>query len=1072
MNHVDPDDCDTRPAWQRKPGDGRLLSTHLIFPVFALLLLLTTWALVIRVVSVEQEAATRAAIELSRELADTYEAQLVRNLDAIDQTLKAVAFAYVVRGNAALADLQSRDMLPSTIVFDVAIADRLGNVRASTRKGPFENVSNEPYFVAQRAGDSGKFFISQTSVSPHSGVSELVFSRRLADAAGEFAGIVTLAVDPAYFTSGYDAASMGKQGLLGVLGTDGFMRILQVGDNASWSGGMAPLAHIAQSAQTLGTQPWDAGVRRFTNLRVLHGYPLVAIMALSQDEQLAQFRHRRLVYLLETAAGSVLLLTVAAILTLKSRQLAQSRARTRQLQQTYFAASEASLDAFFVWESVISHVGTSARTRTAHGNVVGFVLRDVSRRGVEIAARPRRGLIGAPLETIFPNVAGDRPLEEFACVYETGAFEEREWLYTRWDGSQLWLHRQVVRVDGGVVAIVRDVSARKRAEAWRAEQSKVLEMIAASTPLDDVLARLMHLLESQLTGFAGAILLRDDDGLHVRVGAAPSLPSEFIKAMNGQLIGPAVAFAALAIHARQPVHVANLRDKRYVEAMAEANMQAFTSCRSNPILSHDGDALGALSLFANADTHPADVEAQTIATAIRIAGIAIERRRAEERIRYMANHDALTGLPNRTLLSDRLGQALLQARRYRRSVTVVFADLDNFKLINDSLGHRAGDTLLKTIAQRMVSHARATDTVVRLGGDEFVLVLFDESQDALAVRTIVERLRDTMLEPVDLMGKKYQVSCSMGIASYPADGEDAETLLMNADAAMYRAKALGRNNYQFYTPQMNIEVHERLRWREQLREALARSEFRILYQPQVDARTGSVFGVEALLRWEHPTDGTILPATFIPIAEDTGLIVPLGEWVLRCACEQNKSWQDAGLPPITVSVNVSARQFLHPQWVESVASALNTTGLDPQYLELELTESMIMQNLDGAVETMRKLENMGVKLSIDDFGTGYSSLSALKHFPIARLKIDQSFVRELPNGEDDKAIVNAVISLGQQLNMKVIAEGVETQAQADFLRDNDCHEIQGYLFSHPVRPGEIAAMLASVTSTMCAPLRI
>jgi EAL domain-containing protein (putative c-di-GMP-specific phosphodiesterase class I) len=340
-----------------------------------------------------------------------------------------------------------------------------------------------------------------------------------------------------------------------------------------------------------------------------------------------------------------------------------------------------------------------------------------------------------------------------------------------------------------------------------------------------------------------------------------------------------------------------------------------------------------------------------------------------------------------------------------------------------------------------------------------VVVLFDQAPERGGITQTIEKIRDAIREPVELNDQNFQVTCSMGLASYPNDGADAETLLMNADAAMYRAKEMGRNNYQLYTSEINIKVHEKLRLQEQLRHALANEEFRLVYQPQVDLQTEKIFGVEALLRWDHPTEGLVSPTTFIPLAEETGLIVPIGDWVLHTACHQNKAWQDAGIAPMTISVNVSARQFLQKDWVARVAHALAVSGLDAQYLELELTESLIMQDLDGAIGIMTQLQAMGVRLSIDDFGTGYSSLSALKHFPIVRLKIDQSFVRELPDGEDNRAIARAVISLGRQLNLKVIAEGVETEQQLDFLRDNDCHEIQGYHYSKPVTPSELEQLL-------------
>jgi diguanylate cyclase (GGDEF)-like protein/PAS domain S-box-containing protein len=1044
----------------------RLVQAWLAFPVFALLLLALAWGTLIRVLDVEQASQTLATVKSSRELADTYQAQVVRSLVSIDQTLKTVAYAYAVSGNAALADLQNRDMLPPAIVFQMTITNERGDVIASTRPMPPINVADRAYFRAQEHGD--RLFVSRTRQNRSTNAPEITFSRRLSNAAGDFAGVATLAVDPAYFTSNYDSLRMGKAGFLGLLGADGSMRVQQVGDDVSW-GTVVPRAFDSEDAsEAIGAQPWDDGVERYTNVRVLHGFPLSVIVGLSQSEQLASFRHDRLVDVIETAAGSLLLIVLTTILSLKSRELSRSRARARQLRQTYFAASDASLDAFFVWRRVPREgerpgKAASLPTQDAAG---GFVLRDVSRRGVEMIGKPREALLGSPLNEVFRDDADSTLARDFALVFETGDVAEREWRHVRPDQSQVWLHRQLVRVDDGVVAIVRDVSARKRAEVLRAEQNRVLEMIATSTPLADVLAALMRLLESQIPDCACVALLRDEDGLHLRVGAAPSLPPEFTRMADGWTIGPDAGPGGVAIYTHQPVVLTNLlASPRHRDFICMANMREYTSCRSMPILSHDGAALGALTMFARGEHTPTDIEAQTVAMAVRIAGIAIERSRAEDSIRHMANHDALTGLPNRTLLGDRLSQAVLHAERYGRGVTVAFVDLDNFKLINDSLGHHAGDELLKTIASRMRACVRSTDTVVRLGGDEFVLVLFSDALEDDDLKAVIERLRTAIAEPVELAGQRYKVTCSMGLARYPADGEDADTLLMNADAAMYRAKELGRNNYQCYTAEMNEKVHERLRRREQLRVALDHGDFRLVYQPQVDARTGAIFGVEALLRWDHPAEGTISPAEFIPIAEETGLIVEIGDWVLETACEQNRRWQDEGLAPITVSVNVSAHQFLQKGWVDTVAAVLARTKLAPQYLELELTESLIMRDLDASIETMQRLQAMGVRLSIDDFGTGYSSLSALKHFPVGRLKIDKSFVRELPHGEDDKAIAIAVISLGQRLNLNVIAEGVETQEQVDFLSDNHCYEVQGYHFSKPVPPQRIETMLREAVRT-------
>jgi diguanylate cyclase (GGDEF)-like protein/PAS domain S-box-containing protein len=610
----------------------------------------------------------------------------------------------------------------------------------------------------------------------------------------------------------------------------------------------------------------------------------------------------------------------------------------------------------------------------------------------------------------------------------------------------------------GLVGIAREITERRRADVLRDGQSQILQMIAMSAPLEEVLEHLMHLVESQLTGIFGSVLLLDDDGVHLRHGAAPSLA--YAKALDGIRIGPKAGACGTAVYRRETVIVADIeRDPLCNDYRELAAEHGHRSCWSTPILSHQGAVLGTFALYSTTVREPTAVETRLIEAATRIAGIAIERKQSESRIHFLANHDALTGLPNRALLKDRLSQALLYAQRYDRWVTVVFVDLDNFKIVNDSLGHNAGDELLKTVATRMVGCVRATDTVVRLGGDEFVVLLLDQPKSVDIISETVQKLRAAIAKPVNVDGHDLRVTSSMGIANYPNDGMDVDVLLANADAAMYRAKEIGRDNFQCYTPALNTKAHEKFVLQEELRNAVANSEFVLNYQPQVDLRSGRIFAVEALIRWRHPTLGMVPPIKFIPIAEETGLIVPIGDWVLHEACRQNKAWQDAGLPHVGVSVNVSARQFREKNLIARVVNALTDSGLGAKYLELELTESLIMQDVEQAVATMKELQDLGVHLSIDDFGTGYSSLSALKNFPVARLKIDKSFISDLPTNENDKAVAGAVISLGQKLNLRVIAEGVETDDQVAFLRENNCDEMQGYHFSKPVAAQTIEELL-------------
>jgi diguanylate cyclase (GGDEF)-like protein/PAS domain S-box-containing protein len=437
-----------------------------------------------------------------------------------------------------------------------------------------------------------------------------------------------------------------------------------------------------------------------------------------------------------------------------------------------------------------------------------------------------------------------------------------------------------------------------------------------------------------------------------------------------------------------------------------------------------------------------------------------DRKLYQSRMEQQANFDPLTGLANRSLLQDRLRQAILTAASFSTRLAVAFIDLDRFKFINDSLGHHVGDELLKTMAARFHACVHERDTVARLGGDEFVLLL-NSPGSADEVRLLLERMLATVTQPWMSEHGEYQVTCSIGVALYPDDGVDAQTLLKHADSAMYRAKDSGRNNFQFFTREINALMTERLELEGKLRRALERNQFQLHYQPRVDLATGRILGGEALIRWHIPGEQPILPGRFIALAEETGLITPIGTWVLHTACAQNKAWQDMGLPPIVVSVNVSARQFRANNFVRSVAETLRQTGLDPRYLEIELTES-VMHDAPQLVAMLGELKRIGVQVAIDDFGTGYSSLSSLKRFPVDRLKVDRSFVEHIAIDADDAAIVRTIIALGRNLGLKVVAEGVETAAQLQFLREHACDEVQGYYFSRPIPAQHFESLLRSV----------
>lgn len=426
-----------------------------------------------------------------------------------------------------------------------------------------------------------------------------------------------------------------------------------------------------------------------------------------------------------------------------------------------------------------------------------------------------------------------------------------------------------------------------------------------------------------------------------------------------------------------------------------------------------------------------------------------ERKKYEEMIKYQAFYDSLTGLPNRLLLKERITLEISHAKHNNQKLAVMFLDLDRFKLINDTLGHDIGDKLLKEVSNRLKDCIGANATVARLGGDEFVILLSGITREEY-VGKIANKILDAIMQPIIIDNHELYLTVSIGITFYPDDGIDDETLLTNADVAMYRAKEKGKNNFQIYTTALNAKALERLALESSLRRALDYKEFVVYYQPKVNGKTEEIIGMEALIRWQHPKLGLVPPLEFIPLAEETGLIVPIGEWVLRTACAQNMALQNAGLPPLTIAVNLSARQFELQDLTKTVSKVLKETGLDPHYLELEITESIAMQNVDHTLNIIYELSKIGVKFSIDDFGTGYSSLSQLNSFSVNKLKIDKSFVTKIDGKKDNSIIASTVLALGKSLELSVVAEGVENEEQVSFLKENNCDELQGYFFGRPM----------------------
>jgi len=677
---------------------------------------------------------------------------------------------------------------------------------------------------------------------------------------------------------------------------------------------------------------------------------------------------------------------------------------------------------------------SQAEYRDLVESVEAIVWRAEPGGGFTFVSREAENLTGFPVEewTASPTFwadhmhPDDRDWAVHYCITESAKLRGHKFDYRMLaaDGRTIWMH-DVVRVIPGndgkpqeLVGVMLDITSRKNAEVRLRLTQQVFETASEGIMITDAEQHILEVNQGfeAITGYArDEVIGKKTDILNS--GRHDSL---FFAAM----------WAAIEQTGKWEGEIWNRRKSGevYPEWMS---------------LSAVKDEHGAVSHYA------------VVFTDITV------RKESEQRLHFLANHDPLTRLPNRAMLQERVEHSLRIAQRQNKQIAVLFIDLDRFKIINDTLGHNAGDRLLQEAAERLHECLRDSDTIARQGGDEFVVLLEDFGQDEQYLVGVARKILAALARPFVLLGQEVSVSASIGISIYPRDGQEMAVLLKNADIAMYRAKEQGKNTFQFYASESNVHSFERLALENSLRKAIERKEFILHYQAKVDLASNTVVGAEALVRWKHPELGMVPPAQFIPLAEETGLIVAIGEWVLFEACQQNRAWQEAGLALITMGVNLSGGQFRDDNLRNSIAMALAQSGLQPSYLELEITESMIMQNPERAVGILQDFRDMGMSTSIDDFGTGYSSLGYLKRFPLDALKIDRSFVKDVPGDINDSVITQAIIGLAHSLDLKVIAEGVETDAQLSFLRKQGCEQVQGYIFSKPLPAEEFALLLES-----------
>ncbi len=658
------------------------------------------------------------------------------------------------------------------------------------------------------------------------------------------------------------------------------------------------------------------------------------------------------------------------------------------------------------------------------GDAEDFILTNFNRAAETMDNLDRRTLIGRSILCNFPSAENNGYLEALTQVWRSGRPQQFPVSIIRDQRVVSYRENYITKLPTGeVMLIYEDITARKQAEeaVWQEkERAQVtLHSIGDAVITTDVYGNIDYLnpVAEDLTGWSNY--------------SAKGMPSQKVF----KVISENTAYLADNSVEKCLLYGNIVTPTNYNILIHREGYRYTVEHSAAPIRNRQGIIIGAVLAFHDVT----------------------DKKALQQQLSHQAQHDSLTGLPNRLLLTDRITQALVRGRRKGHIVAVLFLDLDRFRPINDTLGHTIGDSLLQATSRRLSSTLREGDTIARHGGDEFA-ILIPELTQAEDAAIVAQKTLDIFTEPFIINDQEIFITTSIGISLYPADGIDSETLIKHADTALSHAKIQGRNNYQFFTTALNASAYERLSLENSMRKALEREEFIVHYQPQVNLTNGKIVGVEALVRWNHPQKSLISPSQFIPIAEETGLIVPLGEWVLYVACTQILTWQKQGRPPIRLAVNLSARQFSQPNLVSTVAHILDKTGLDPHFLDLEITESIAMQDVEFTIQILNAFKIMGITLSIDDFGTGFSSLYYLKRFPIDTLKIDRSFVADIDTVPDGGQIVNAIIVLAQNLHLKVIAEGVETTEQFTFLKEKNCDEMQGFLFSKPISAVEFEKM--------------
>ncbi|EGF33100.1 response regulator receiver modulated diguanylate cyclase/phosphodiesterase with PAS/PAC sensor(s) [Oxalobacteraceae bacterium IMCC9480] len=975
--------------------------------------------------------------------------QTIQDADrAISASIEAIEAdgGLLLQNPAALRQVLIRERQNTTQIQSLRFISPAGISSVTTFEDPMVKIDiSDRTHVRQIINDpaSRKVHIGPPVKSRYDGKWVLPVIRNIHGTDGTRLGMLCAYLTLDYFDEYYHRIAEGRQATVSMHSDEGIVMIdwpfdaRRLGEDISTNAGAIRIQAGSREGFFESVEMNDSAEPVFLAYRKLAALPLTVVYTYRLHEALLPWQQRTSNRLLFSGAITGLILLLTLLLLQHIRRLHRSEEHLAANENRYRMLYESATDAILL----INH-----RHEYVDCNPAALILFDVANKNQLIGKRfedampsvPRAdGKQHSPGKLLSLALDGQSQLFEWAMLRKGVPFF-----------NEITLSRAHINNEELLVAVFRDINARKRAELLQESQNQLLHMISAGIGLQPIVHAITQFLARHAPGTRSMVLLVDAGLPRFSSAIGAGFTVEFLdSAARLEIVDHATTMSE-AVLTRAPA----------MSAGPATSAAAFPGrCSSWPILAQRGQILGVLSIFQLPKDHPGSELMQLIDIAIDLASITIESRYAEQRIRRLAHYDELTGLPNRVLCGQQLDKALLHAQRHGRQVGVLFIDLDRFKNINETFGHDAGDTVLREVSLRFLDTLRPSDLIARAGGDEFI-VLVDGYDDPLELGDIARHLLQVASRPFAIAGQECQLGASIGIASFPQDGHSAQVLLKNADIAMHRAKDVGKNNVQYYSIDMHTHSVERLALEARLQRAIERRELVIHYQPKIDVMTGRITGAEALVRWNHPERGLLHPAEFIDLAEDTGLIGALGMLVLDATCADINDFRLAGIEVGRIAINLSGSQFNDTRLLDHMLQVIRTRQVDPSSLEFEITEGMVMHKPEQAIALMEEMIRLGFTLAIDDFGTGYSSLAYLKRFPVGSVKIDKSFINDIPDDPNDSAIVQAIIVMARTLGMKVVAEGVETRTQLATLEAFGCDEYQGYFFSKPVAAADFIAL--------------